>query len=86
MRLISAANIGPKLVRLSDTPLDVYRHAPVAEGIVLFAEVVPVLDEIGNAVPPMPEIIPERPDDDLPASVGALDARGWDRITTADAR
>jgi len=69
-----------KLVHLSDTPLDVYRHAPVGQGVVPFAEVVPVLEEIGYRGPPMLEIISETPDDDLPASVAALDAMGWDRI------
>ncbi|MDP6706193.1 MAG: sugar phosphate isomerase/epimerase family protein [Alphaproteobacteria bacterium] len=69
-----------KLVHLSDTPLDIYRHAPVGQGIVAFAEVVPVLQEIGYAGPPMLEIISDAPDDDLPASMAALDTMGWDRI------
>ncbi len=69
-----------KLVHLSDTPLEVYRHAPVGQGIVPFADVVPVLEEIGYSGPPMLEIICETPDDDLPASMAALDAMGWDRI------
>lgn len=72
-----------KLVHLSDTPLEVYRHAPVGQGVVDFAQAVPVLGEIGYAGPPMLEIISDRPDDDLPASMAALDAMGWDRIAGA---
>lgn len=69
-----------KLVHLSDTPLDVYRHAPVGDGVVDFASVVPVLAEIGYAGPPMLEIISDRPDDDIPASIARLDAMGWGEV------
>jgi len=73
-----------KLVHLSDTPLDVYRHAPVGQGVVPFADVVPVLQEIAYAGPPMLEIISSSPDIDLPASMTALEAMGWDRIARPD--
>jgi sugar phosphate isomerase/epimerase len=69
-----------RLVHLSDTPLDVYRHAPVGSGAVPFASVPPVLEEIGYAGPPMLEIICERPDAEIPASIQALEAMGWGRI------
>jgi len=72
-----------KLVHLSDTPLEDYRHAPVGQGVVPFADVVPVLEAIGYQGPPMLEIISDAPDDDLPASISALDAMGWDRIARA---
>ncbi len=69
-----------KLVHLSDTPLDVYRHAPVGTGVVPFAAVPPLLEEVDYAGPPMLEIICEQPDTEIPASIQALDAMGWGRI------
>ena len=69
-----------KLVHLSDTPLDTYKHAPVGQGVVDFASVVSVLQEIGYDGPPMLEIISDTPDDDIAASASALDDMGWDRI------
>jgi L-ribulose-5-phosphate 3-epimerase len=68
-----------KLVHLSDTPLDVYRHAPVGTGVVPFAAVPPLLEEVGYAGPPMLEIICADPDTEIPASIRALDAMGWRR-------
>jgi sugar phosphate isomerase/epimerase len=69
-----------KLVHLSDTPLDVFRHAPVGTGVVPFAAVPPLLEEVGYVGPPMLEIICEQPDTEIPASIRALDAMGWGRI------
>ncbi len=69
-----------KLVHLSDTPLDVFRHAPVGTGVVPFAAVPPLLEEVGYVGPPMLEIICEQPDTEIPASIHALDAMGWGRI------
>lgn len=69
-----------RLVHLSDTPLDVFRHAPVGTGVVPFAAVPPLLEEVGYAGPPMLEIICESPDTEIPASIRALDAMGWERI------
>lgn len=69
-----------KLVHLSDTPLDVFRHAPVGTGVVPFAAVPPLLEEVGYAGPPMLEIICERPDTEIPASIVALESMGWGRI------
>ena len=69
-----------KLVHLSDTPLDVFRHAPVGTGVVPFAAVPPLLEEVGYAGPPMLEIICEQPDTEIPASIEALEAMGWGRI------
>lgn len=69
-----------KLVHLSDTPLDVFRHASVGTGVVPFAAVPQLLEEVGYAGPPMLEIIDEHPDRAIPASVEALEAMGWGRI------
>jgi len=69
-----------KLVHLSDTPLAVYRHAPVGTGVVPFAAVPPVLEQIGYEGPPMLEIICDQPDTEIPASVEALETMGWGRI------
>ena len=65
------------LIHLSDTPLDVYRHAPVGEGVVAFADAVPVLREIGYAGPSILEIISNTPDRDIADSVEGLKAVGW---------
>jgi sugar phosphate isomerase/epimerase len=66
-----------RLLHVSDTPLEVYRHAPVGQGVIDFAAIPPVLRAVGYAGPTMLEIISETPDEDLPASVAALDAMGW---------
>jgi len=69
-----------KLVHLSDTPLEVYRHAPVGAGVVPFAAVPSLLEEVGYTGPPMLEIICEHPDTEIPASIEALETMGWGRI------
>ena len=66
-----------KLVHLSDTPREVYRHSAVGEGVVPFAEVLPVLEEVGYRDPPMLEIIADDPDRALRASVERLFELGW---------
>jgi sugar phosphate isomerase/epimerase len=66
-----------KLVHLSDTPREVYRHSAVGEGVVPFAEVPPVLEEVGYRDLPMLEIIAEDPDPALRASVERLFELGW---------
>ena len=66
-----------KLVHLSDTPLDAYRHAAIGEGTIDFASVPPLLDAVDYDGPAMLEIISDRPDTDLPASIEALDAAGF---------
>ncbi len=69
-----------RLVHLSDTPLDVFRHAPVGTGVVPFDAVPPLLEEVRYAGPPMLEIICEHPDREIPASIEALEAMGWGRL------
>ena len=65
---------------LLDTPLAVYRHAPVGTGVVPFAAVPPVLEQLGSEGLPMLEIICDQPDTEIPASVEALETMGWGRI------
>ena len=66
-----------KLVHLSDTPREVYRHSAVGEGVVPFAEVPPLLEEVGYRDLPMLEIIADDPDRALRASVERLFELGW---------
>jgi L-ribulose-5-phosphate 3-epimerase len=66
-----------KLVHLSDTPREVYRHSAVGEGVVPFAEIPPLLDEVGYADPPMLEIIAPDADHAVRASIERLEALGW---------
>ena len=68
-----------KLVHLSDTPREVYRHSAVGEGVVPFGELPPLLDEVGYRDPPMLEIIAGDPDHAIRASVERLFALGWPR-------
>jgi L-ribulose-5-phosphate 3-epimerase len=66
-----------RLVHLSDTPREVYRHSRVGEGVVPFAEIPALLDEVRYADPPMLEIIADDPDRAIEASVERLFALGW---------
>ena len=68
-----------KLVHLSDTPREVYRHSAVGEGVVPFADIPPMLDEVGYADLPMLEIIAADPDQAIRASIERLAALGWPR-------
>jgi sugar phosphate isomerase/epimerase len=68
-----------KLVHLSDTPREVYRHSAVGEGVVPFADLPPVLDEVGYRDLPMLEIIAADPDHAIRASIERLEAIGWPR-------
>jgi len=73
-----------KLVHLSDTPREVYRHSAIGEGVVRFAEIPPLLDQVGYRDLPMLEIIADDPDRAIRASIERLFALGWPR--TAGAR
>ena len=65
------------LVHLSDTPLDVWRHAPVGQGVVPFGEIGDALRRIGYAGSNVLEIISDQPDADIRASADALVDMGW---------
>jgi L-ribulose-5-phosphate 3-epimerase len=66
-----------KLVHLSDTNQQVYRHDPVGMGDVPFAQVPPVLHEIGYARLPMLEIIAQDADNGILASTELLAGMGY---------
>ena len=65
------------LVHLSDTPLDVWRHAPVGQGVVPFADFGEALGRVGYAGPNVLEIISDDADVDIRASAEALVDVGW---------
>jgi sugar phosphate isomerase/epimerase len=65
-----------KLVHLSDTGRQVYRHDPVGMGTVPFAELPPVLAEVGYRELPMLEIISHDADRDIMASARRLTELG----------
>ena len=66
-----------RLVHLSDTGHEVYRHDPVGSGVVPFAALPPVLAKIGYAELPVLEIITGTPDKDIQTSAQKLIAMGW---------
>ncbi len=66
-----------KLVHLSDTNQQVYRHDPVGLGDVPFAQVPPVLREIGYTRLPMLEIIAQDADKGILASTELLAGMGY---------
>jgi len=66
-----------KLVHLSDTPREVYRHSAVGLGVVPFATIPPLLGEVGYADLPMLEIVADDPDDALRTSALRLFELGW---------
>jgi L-ribulose-5-phosphate 3-epimerase len=66
-----------RLVHLSDTNQQVYRHDPVGKGDLPFAQVPAVLKEIGYTRLPMLEIIAPEAERDILASTDALAAMGY---------
>ncbi len=66
-----------RLVHLSDTGTAVYRHDPVGRGVVPFAELPPVLREVGYREPAVLEIISANGDQDLRDSTARLFDMGW---------
>jgi len=65
------------LVHLSDTGRQAYRHDPVGEGTLPFADVPPALTAAGYCRPAMLEIISRDPDRDIVASAHKLAAMGF---------
>lgn len=68
-----------KLLHLSDTGQQHYRHDPVGLGTVPFCEFPPVLAEIGYCELPVLEIISHQPDQDILSSADKLAAMGYGR-------
>jgi sugar phosphate isomerase/epimerase len=69
------------LVHLSDTGRQVYRHDPVGQGTVPFADVPDALAAIGYHARPMLEIISRNPDRDIVESARRLAAMGFAQST-----
>jgi L-ribulose-5-phosphate 3-epimerase len=65
------------LVHLSDTPLDVWRHAPVGQGVVPFGDIGAALRRVGYAGPNVLEIISDDPDTAIRASAETLVGMDW---------
>ncbi len=70
-----------KLVHLSDTGQQVYRHDPVGAGSVPFHDVPPVLKEIGYTRLPMLEIIAPDAEKGILASTDKLVAMGYGKMS-----
>lgn len=70
-----------KLFHLSDTNRDVYRHDPVGVGSVPFADIPPLLQDVGYRDFPVLEIISRDPDRDLAQSADRLIRMGWLPVT-----
>lgn len=70
-----------RLLHVSDTARDIYRHGPIGTGAVDFAQLPPVLREVGYRQPTVLEIISTNPEADIPAGAEALLALGWNSPT-----
>lgn len=66
-----------RLVHVSDTGQQVYRHGPVGSGTVPFASIPPILEEIGYSESPVLEVISATPDRDIAESARRLASAGW---------
>jgi sugar phosphate isomerase/epimerase len=65
------------LIHLSDTGRRLYRHDPVGQGSVPFADVPRALDVVGYRARPMLEIVSHDPDRDIVDSASRLMAMGF---------
>jgi L-ribulose-5-phosphate 3-epimerase len=66
-----------KLLHVADTGQDAHRHAAVGQGSIAFAELYPVLAEIGHAELPVLEVISSTGEADMIASAENLLRAGW---------
>jgi len=71
------------LVHLSDTGRQIYRHDPVGQGTVPFADVPRALTAVGYTARPMLEIISRDPDRDIVASADKLALLGFMRAAAS---
>lgn len=69
-----------KLVHLSDTNRRLYRHDAVGLGTVPFAEIPPILAEIGYRAKPVLEVISHNADQDIVASAHKLIESGFSYV------
>jgi sugar phosphate isomerase/epimerase len=72
-----------KLVHLSDTGQQVYRHDPVGCGSVPFSGIPAQLRSVGYWARPMLEIIAQNADDEIPESAERLCALGFASMTSS---
>ena len=75
--------IGPrlKLVHVADTTREVARHAAVGQGSIAFAEIAPVLREIGYGERPVLEVISLEGEKDMEMTAQNLVNMGWADIS-----
>ncbi len=66
-----------KMVHLSDTPLDTWRHDSVGRGVVPFEQFGVALRNLQFAGPVGLEIICDKPDEEIASSIAALAKLGW---------
>jgi len=66
-----------KLLHVADTGQDAHRHAAVGQGSIAFADLYPVLAEIGHAELPVLEVISSNGEADMIASAENLLRAGW---------
>lgn len=66
-----------KLVHISDTTTEEFRHDPIGKGDVPFQEVAEALQRVGYDGPVVLEIISSEPDVDFPDGIEKLGAMGW---------
>jgi sugar phosphate isomerase/epimerase len=66
-----------RLIHVSDTGLQVYKHDPVGRGVVPFSTIPRLLQNIGHREPPVLEIISRDADLDIRESAAALTKMGW---------
>lgn len=74
-----------KVVHVSDTGQDRYRHGPLGCGTVPFALVPPVLEDIGYRGPVVLEIVSPDPDEDMEKAALKLAAMGWNSSIESEA-
>jgi L-ribulose-5-phosphate 3-epimerase len=72
-----------RLIHVSDTGRDVYRHAPIGTGTVPVADLPQLLAATCAKTPVMLEIVSSDPDRDIPASRARLEALDWSRSVAA---
>ena len=66
-----------KLVHISDTTTEEFRHDPIGKGDVPFRQVAEALQRVGYDGPVVLEIISSEPDVDFPDGIEKLGAMGW---------
>jgi len=66
-----------RLIHISDTPLETYRHSSVGEGEMPWSKIPAMLKEIGYDKRVIMEIIDPNPDECVPQSVKYLKEAGW---------